>query len=90
MDKAECHDLQARFAKAQQDVTALAARPDNNTMLKLYAFYKQATQGDAMVGQPGSFDFVRRAKFDAWSAIKGTAAEDAMQQYIELVASLPR
>ena len=83
-------DSQARFAKAQQDVTCLAERPDNNTMLKLYALYKQATQGNATGEQPGTFDFVRRAKFDAWSAIKGTAAEDAMQQYIELVASLRR
>jgi acyl-CoA-binding protein len=61
-------DLQARFAQAQQDVSALAERPDNNTMLKLYALYKQATEGDATGEQPGSFDFVRRAKFDAWSA----------------------
>jgi acyl-CoA-binding protein len=83
-------DLQARFAQAQQDVNALTERPDNNTMLELYALYKQATQGDATGEQPGSFDFVRRAKFDAWSAIKGTAAEDAMQQYIDLVASLRR
>jgi len=82
-------DLPAQFAQAQQDVNALAERPDNNTMLKLYALYKQATQGDAAGEQPGSFDFVRRAKFDAWSAI-GTAAEDAMQQYIDLVASLRR
>jgi diazepam-binding inhibitor (GABA receptor modulating acyl-CoA-binding protein) len=83
-------DLQARFAQAQQDVNALAERPDNNTILKLYALYKQATRGDAAGEQPGGFDFVRRAKFDAWSAIKGTAKENAMQQYIDLVASLRR
>jgi acyl-CoA-binding protein len=83
-------DLQARFAQAQQDVNALAERPDNDTMLKLYALYKQATQGDATGEPPGGFDFVRRAKFDAWSAIKGTAKENAMQQYIDLVAALRR
>jgi len=83
-------DLQARFAKAQRDVNGLAERPDNNTMLKLYALYKQATQGDAAGERPGSFDFVRRAKFDAWSAIKGTVADATMQQYIDLVASLRR
>jgi len=79
-------DLQDRFAQAQKDVNALAERPDNDALLKLYALYKQATQGDANGEQPGSFDFVRRAKFDAWSAIKGTSGEDAMRQYIELVA----
>ena len=82
--------LQDGFAQAQEDVNGLAERPDNDTMLRLYALYKQATQGDATGEQPGGFDFVRRAKFDAWSEIKGTSAEDAMQQYIELVASLRR
>lgn len=81
-------DLEARFAKAQQDVNGLAERPDNETLLKLYALYKQATQGDATGEPPSSFDFIRRAKFDAWSAIKGSTAEESMQQYIDLVASL--
>jgi acyl-CoA-binding protein len=83
-------DLQSRFAQAQVDVNGLAARPDNNTMLKLYALYKQATQGDATGDAPSSFDFVRRAKFDAWSAIKGTTAEESMQRYVDLVTSLSR
>ena len=80
--------LQDRFAQAQEDVNRLAERPDNNTMLKLYALYKQATKGHATGERPGGFDFVARAKFDAWSEMEGTSAEDAMQQYIDLVASL--
>jgi acyl-CoA-binding protein len=83
-------DLQHRFAQAQQDVNDLAERPDNDTLLKLYALYKQATQGDAAGDRAGAFDFVRRAKFDAWSAIQGTAREDAMRQYVALAASLRR
>lgn len=83
-------DLQAWFEQAQQDVNGLSTRPDNNTMLKLYALYKQATQGDATGEPPSGFDFVRRAKFDAWAAIQGTTAKDAMQQYIKLVESLLR
>ena len=82
--------LQDRFAQAQEDVNSLAERPDNNTMLKLYALYKQATKGDAKGERPDGFDFVARAKFDAWSEVKGMSAEDAMQQYIDLVASLRR
>ena len=82
--------LKDRFARAQEDVTGLAERPDNNTMLKLYALYKQATKGDATGERPGGFDFIAGAKFDAWSEVKGTSAEDAMQQYIDLVASLRR
>jgi len=82
--------LQDRFAQAQQDVNSLSERPDNDTMPKLYALFKQATEGDATGEWPGGFDFVARAKFDAWSKIKGTSTEDAMQQYIDLVASLRR
>ena len=83
-------DLEKQFAQAQQDVNGLAERPDNDTMLKLYALFKQATKGDATGDPPGGFDFVARAKFDAWSARKGTSGYDAMQQYIDLVESLRR
>lgn len=80
--------LQERFEKAQQDANQLPNRPDNHTLLKLYALFKQATQGDISGERPGSFDFVRRAKFDAWGEMKGTTAEAAMQKYIALVDSL--
>ncbi|HEY4900639.1 MAG TPA: acyl-CoA-binding protein [Terriglobales bacterium] len=80
--------LHERFAQAQQDVNSRSQRPDNDSMLKLYALYKQATKGDASGDPPGGFDFVARAKFDSWVAVKGTSADDAMQQYIDLVASL--
>lgn len=81
-------DLATRFEKAQQEANTLPERPDNDTLLKLYALYKQATAGDASGDPPGGFDFVRRAKFDAWSAVKGTPRDTAMQQYIDLVAGL--
>jgi acyl-CoA-binding protein len=83
-------DLQTRFTEAQQDANQLSERPDNDTMLKLYALYKQATVGDAAGERPGAFDFVRRAKFDAWSEMNGLSSEQAMQQYIDLVAALQR
>jgi acyl-CoA-binding protein len=82
--------LQDQFATAQKDVNELPERPDNETMLKLYALYKQATKGDAGDEGPGAFDFVARAKFDAWSGLRGTSTGAAMQQYIDLVASLRR
>ena len=83
-------DLQGHFEQAQKDVNGLAERPDNDTLLKLYALYKQATVGDASGEQPGAFDFVRRAKFDAWKSVAGTSGEEAMRQYIRLVDSLRR
>jgi acyl-CoA-binding protein len=83
-------DLQSRFEQAQHDVNGLSERPDNDTLLKLYALYKQATHGDANGERPSGFDFVRRAKFDAWDAIKGTTQNDAMQRYVDLVDSLQK
>ena len=71
-------------------VTALSALSvvEAGKSEKLYALYKQATQGDVSGEQPGGFDFVRRAKFDAWREMRGTSITDAMQQYVDLVASL--
>jgi len=82
--------LQERFEQAQRDVNSLSSRPDNDTMLRLYALYKQATKGDVAGERPGGFDLVGAAKYDAWSAVKGTSASDAMQQYVDLVKSLMR
>ncbi|MDB4953826.1 MAG: Acyl-CoA-binding protein [Myxococcales bacterium] len=80
-------DLPRRFADAQARIkpkTGLA----NETMLELYALYKQATAGDATGDRPGMFDLRGRAKFDAWSKRKGTTKDAAMQAYIALVESI--
>ena len=82
--------LQDQFAQAQVEANQLPVRPNNDTLLKLYALYKQATDGDVKGERPGGFDLVRMAKFDAWSKIKGTGEDSAMQQYIDLVESLRR
>ncbi|MBK7053337.1 MAG: acyl-CoA-binding protein [Rhodoferax sp.] len=81
-------DLKKKFEAAAAHSKNLSERPDNNTMLKLYALYKQASVGDNTEKKPGFTDMVGRAKWDAWNGLKGTANKDAMQQYIDLVASL--
>jgi acyl-CoA-binding protein len=81
-------DLHARFAQAVAASKQLARRPDNDTLLKLYALYKQATSGDVTGTRPGGFDFVGAAKFDAWAGLRGIPQGDAMQQYVELVDAL--
>ena len=63
-------------------------RPDNDTMLKLYALYKQATIGDVEGKRPGFTDMIGRAKYDAWAGIKGQSSNDAMVEYTALVNSL--
>ena len=81
-------DLQAAFDTAVADSKELSQRPDNATLLKLYALYKQASAGDVTEAKPGFGDMVGRAKWDAWNGLKGTPADAAMQQYIDLVGSL--
>ncbi|EXI73295.1 MAG TPA: acyl-CoA-binding protein [Candidatus Accumulibacter phosphatis] len=81
-------DLKAQFEAAVANSKTLPERPDNASLLKLYALYKQAGDGDVSGRRPGFTDMVGRAKFDAWAALQGTAGEDAMQQYIALVEQL--
>jgi acyl-CoA-binding protein len=81
-------DLKAKFEQAVADSKSLPERPDNQTLLKLYALYKQATSGDADGKRPGFTDMVGRAKWDAWNEIKGTGKDEAMQQYVSLVEDL--
>jgi acyl-CoA-binding protein len=80
--------LQEQFAQAQADSKNLPERPDNMTLLKIYALFKQASSGDASGDRPGMTDFVGRAKFDAWDALKGTSQDEAKQQYIDLIEEL--
>lgn len=81
-------DLQTKFEAAVTHSKNLSERPDNMTLLKLYALYKQASAGDNNEKKPGFTDMVGRAKWDAWNTLKGTTGTDAMQQYIDLIESL--
>lgn len=81
-------DLKAQFEAAMADSKNLAERPDNATLLKIYALYKQGSAGDNTEKKPGFSDMVGRAKWDAWNSIKGTSEGDAQQQYIDLIESL--
>ena len=81
-------DLKAAFAQAVTDSKSLAEKPDNMTMLKLYALYKQASSGDADGKRPGFADMVGRAKWDAWNGLNGKTHDEAMQDYVDLVESL--
>ncbi|MCZ2405605.1 MAG: acyl-CoA-binding protein [Burkholderiales bacterium] len=81
-------DLNAAFEAAVAQSKNLSERPDNATLLKIYALYKQGTAGDNAEKKPGFGDMVGRAKWDAWNNLKGTAQDDAKQQYIDLIGSL--
>ena len=83
-------DLRKRFEAAAAAAKQTKKRPDNATLLKLYSFYKQATEGDVRGDSPGGFDFVGGAKHDAWTKLKGMSADDAMTNYVKQVDRLNR
>ena len=81
-------DLNAQFEQAVAESKSLPEKPDNMTLLKLYALYKQASSGDATGERPGFADMVGRAKWDAWDGLRGKSANEARQEYVDLVESL--
>ena len=81
-------DLKASFVQAAAEVKSLSERPDNDTMLRLYALYKQGSEGDVKGDRPGFMDFVGAAKYEAWEKLQGTSSEQAMKKYVALVQQL--
>lgn len=81
-------DIKELFQAAVANSKTLSAKPDNETLLKLYSLYKQGTEGDAGEDSSNPFDFVAKAKYNAWAALKGQTQDTAMQAYIDLVNKL--
>jgi len=80
--------LNDQFAAAQARVKTLTTRPSNQDLLRLYALYKQGTDGDVAGKKPSRLDLKGRAKFDAWTATKGLSTDDAKRAYVTLVDTL--
>ncbi len=81
-------DTQDRFDSAVAAVKKLPEKPDNDTLLQLYALYKQSTEGDVQGEKPGFFDFVGASKYEAWEKLEGMSSEEAQSQYVKLVEAL--
>lgn len=82
-------EIKALFEQAVADSKTLTDKPGNDVLLQLYALYKQSTEGDVNIEAPSNpFDFVAKAKYSAWEELKGKAKENAMQEYVDLVAKL--
>lgn len=81
-------DLDKRFDFAVAEVGSISKDPGNDVKLRLYALFKQATQGEVTGRRPGFTNPVARAKHDAWAALSGMSTEDAKRAYIDEVAAL--
>ena len=82
--------LQKKFETAANDVKKLKKRPDDEDMLRLYAHFKQGSEGDVTGERPGALSFVDRAKYDAWARLKGTDSAKAKEAYVKLVERLKK
>jgi acyl-CoA-binding protein len=83
-------EADTKFTAAAQDVQKFTRRPDDEDLLRLYALYKQATEGDVSGDRPGAFALKDRAKYDAWARVKGTDSTKAREQYVKLVERLKK
>lgn len=82
-------ELKEQFEQAAAESKNLPEKPDNDTLLQLYSLYKQGSIGDINIDPPvNAFDFVARAKYEAWMVLKGKSTADAMNEYVELVRKL--
>lgn len=82
-------DMKELFEKAVEESKGLSEKPSNETLLILYSLYKQATEGDNNTEPPSNpFDFVSRAKYEAWANVKGKTKEEAMSEYVALISKL--
>ena len=82
-------DIKQQFDEAVSESKSLQDRPSNDTLLQLYSLYKQATEGDVNSDPPANpFDFVAKAKYEAWTKLKGKSKTEAMNEYIALVKKL--
>ena len=90
MAAAKKDDLKGKFEAAAAAAKQTKKKPDNATLLKLYSYYKQATEGDVKGTRPGGLDFVGGAKYDAWAKLKGMTRDEAMTQYVKQVDKLNR
>ncbi len=84
-------ELKEQFEKAAKESKELSSKPDNETLLKLYSLYKQGTEGDVNTDPPSNpFDFVNKAKHEAWTTLKGKTKDEAMQDYVGLIEQLKK
>lgn len=82
-------NIQEQFDQAVSRSKSLTEKPGNDILLQMYSLYKQATEGDVNIDPPANvFDFVGKAKYNAWESLKGKSKEIAMQEYVDLVAKL--
>jgi diazepam-binding inhibitor (GABA receptor modulator, acyl-CoA-binding protein) len=86
--KIKAMTLDEQFQQAAAKSKEMTRRPSNEELLRLYALYKQGSEGDVSGERPGGFDFKNIAKYDTWEDLKGMTKEKAKEEYIAFVNQL--
>ena len=78
-------EVDKAFDKAYEKACNTAERFPPDIMLKLYAYYKQATEHTGAYIPSGNSDIKNAFKLNALLQVKGMSTIDAKKAYIELV-----
>ena len=81
-------EINTEFEQSAEAIKNCGKIYDNNTLLSLYGYYKQATCGDSKTECPGFWQIKEKAKWEAWNEHKGMSTEHAMKRYIKKVSKL--
>lgn len=82
-------DLDSRFNEAVEKASKMTqASLPQDVQLRLYAFYKQATIGTMEIRQTSNFHLRDAFKTNAWMQISHLSADEAKENYIEIINSL--
>lgn len=82
------NELEKEFLNLSEKIKNSNKNFDNDTLLKLYGYYKQATVGDCNIECPGFWQIKEKAKWEAWEQHKGMKKTHSMKKYIKLVNKL--
>jgi diazepam-binding inhibitor (GABA receptor modulating acyl-CoA-binding protein) len=77
--------LTNEFLQACINIKNLSYLPDNDTLLLLYSYYKQATIGDCNTLSPNFWELKETAKYNSWKLLTGFSKDYAMKFYIKKV-----
>ncbi|KAG8194746.1 hypothetical protein JTE90_026391 [Oedothorax gibbosus] len=80
-------NTEEKFLSAVEIIRSLpksgSIQPSNDTKLKFYSYFKQATEGPCDAPKPSFWEVVNKAKWDAWSRLGNMSREEAMKKYVE-------
>lgn len=83
-------DIDIEFEEAFERASNMTEALPQDVMLRIYAYYKQATVGTIHANRMGSVDLRDAFKTNAWMQISHLSSDEAKRFYIETINSLTK